>query len=168
MKALHPLRVHLHQISFRKVADLLLQQGKRSARIAGARPYDKSMRQRVVTQLIQCCAETGLLLELRECFIRGDQIDGRNVGALPDEASKAFGLADCEVQLQVDRKIERVIPTATDRLGVLDDHIDGSRECQRDTDDQNNHEAGKWLSGKSPQSTKRHTCVASEPDRESA
>ena len=96
--------------------------------------------------MIESAAKTGLLLELGERLFCCDQIDRFNISALPDEARKTLGFANGEVKFQIDRKVERVVPTATDRLCIFYYDIYCGRKRQRDTDNQDDHETRERLS----------------------
>ena len=89
------------------------------------------MRQRILVKVVECLTETGLLLELGECVVRGDESNRFNVGSLLNEIRQAICVAFAHIRLQVNRKVERVVPTGADRLRVLDDKVQRRRNGER-------------------------------------
>ena len=89
--------------------------------------------------------EAGLELEFFQRVARRDELHALHVGALPDQAGQPGRLVFTNIALQVDRKIERIIPAGADGLRVLDDQVERGRYRQRNGDHEHDHQARERL-----------------------
>jgi hypothetical protein len=92
------------------------------------------MRQRVVLERVERCAEPRVAAELRQRRVGFDQRHLVDVAPLPDAFSRALGLLERRVRLHVHRDVERAVPAAAGDADVLHQHVQARGQGERDAD----------------------------------